>query len=113
MPMGWKTKNRGKLRSKGLTRVELWSAEPQDAKATATRNRNAALQTFGNLTILTQALNSAASNSAWSEKKVELLQHSLLPINQQLHSFDTWNEETIADRANVLLKRALELWPRI
>lgn len=98
--------------SKGLTEVELWGAGPQDAKATATRNRNAALQTFGNLTILTQALNSSASNSAWPDKKGELLRHSLLPINQQLHSFDTWDEETIEDRANVLLKRALELWPR-
>lgn len=97
--------------SKGLTGVELWNAEPQDA--TASRNRNAVLQTFGNLTILTQALNSAASNSAWPDKKGELLRHSLLPINQQLHSFDTWNEETIADRASFLLKRALELWPRM
>lgn len=98
--------------SKGLTGGELWTAEPQDAKATATRSRNAVLQTFGNLTILTQALNSAASNSAWSEKKAELLRHSLLPINQQLHSIDAWDEETIADRANALLTRALDLWPR-
>jgi len=98
--------------SKGLTVAELWTAEPQDAKATATRNRNAILQTFGNLTILTQALNSAASNSGWLEKKTELLRHSLLPINQQLHSIDAWDEETIADRASVLLKRALEVWPR-
>lgn len=98
--------------SNGLTEIELWTAEPQDAKAIATRKRNTALQTFGNLTIITQALNSAASNSAWPEKKAELLRHSLLPINQQLHSLDAWNEETISDRANVLLKRALELWPR-
>ncbi|MDY6957169.1 MAG: DUF262 domain-containing HNH endonuclease family protein [Pseudomonadota bacterium] len=98
--------------SKGLTGVELWTAEPQDAKTVATRRRNEVLQTFGNLTIIMQALNSAASNSAWPEKKVELLRHSLLPINQQLHNLDAWDEETISDRANVLLKRALELWPR-
>lgn len=98
--------------SKGLTGTELWNAEPQDAKAVATRRRNAALQTFGNLTILTQALNSAASNSAWPEKKAELLRYSLLPINQQLQSLDAWDEETISNRAEVLLKRALQLWPR-
>lgn len=99
--------------SKGLTGVELWTAEPQDAKVVATRRRNTALQTFGNLTIITQALNSAASNSAWPEKKAELLRHSLLPINQQLHNLDAWDEEAISDRAEVLLKRALELWPRM
>lgn len=98
--------------SKGLAGTELWTAEPQDAKAVATRRRNASLQTFGNLTIITQALNSAASNSTWPEKKAELLRHSLLPINQQLHSLNAWDEETISDRANLLLKRALELWPR-
>jgi len=100
--------------NKGLTEVELLlnELEPQNANATATRNRNSVLQTFGNLTILTQALNSAASNSAWPEKKAELLRHSLLPINQQLHSIDAWDEGTIADRANALLNRALELWPR-
>ena len=99
--------------SKGLTGVELWTAEPQDAKVVATRRRNAALQTFGNLTIITQALNSAASNSAWPEKKAGLLRHSLLPINQQLHNLDAWDEEAISDRTEVLLKRALELWPRL
>lgn len=98
--------------SKGLTGVELSTAQPQDAKAAATRKRNAALQTLGNLTILTRALNSAASNSAWREKRAELLRHSLLPINQQLHGFDTWDEETISGRADVLLKLGLELWPR-
>lgn len=99
--------------STGLNSLDLWIAEPQDEKAIATRRRNKALQTFGNLTIITQALNSAASNSAWPEKKIKLLQHSLLPINQQLYNLDVWNEDMISDRAEVLLKRALELWPRM
>jgi hypothetical protein len=98
--------------SKGLTGVDLFIAEQHDARAVATRRRNTALQTFGNLTIITQALNSAVSNGPWTEKKAELLRHSLLPINQQLHSLDAWDEEAIADRANILFKRALELWPR-
>lgn len=98
--------------SRGLAAAELWSAEPQDPKGVATRERNAALQTFGNLTILTQALNSAASNSSWSEKKIELMRHSLLPINQQLHDIEVWDEKAIAYRGNALLERALKLWPR-
>jgi hypothetical protein len=66
--------------ARGLTMEELWTADANDPLAAATRARNVALQTFGNLTILTQALNSAASNSAWAAKKPELLRHSLLPI---------------------------------
>jgi Protein of unknown function DUF262/Protein of unknown function (DUF1524) len=98
--------------SKGLTVSELWNAEPDEVRTTASRRRYAALQTFGNLTILTQALNSAASNSSWPEKKNELMRNSLLPINQQLHEIEVWDEEAIANRGNALLERALKLWPR-
>ena len=98
--------------SKGLSSAELWTTEQGEPRAEATRKRNAALQTLGNLTILTQALNSAASNGAWKDKKPELLRHSLLPINQQLHDVEVWDEGAIAQRSDALLKRALKVWPR-
>lgn len=98
--------------SMGMTTAELALADPKDTRAIATRSRNVALQTFGNLTILTQSLNSAASNSAWKQKKPELLKHSLLPINQQLHNKDSWGEKEIAQRGEDLLERAIKLWPR-
>ena len=41
--------------SKGLTVTELWNAAPDDVRTIASQRRYAALQTFGNLTILTQA----------------------------------------------------------
>ena len=87
-------------------------APPGDARAEATRTRNQLLQTFGNLTIVTQALNSAVSNSGWSAKKPELLKHSLLPINQMLYGVQDWNEAAIVQRADDLLARALKLWSR-
>lgn len=96
----------------GLTHQELLLAAPNDARATATRNRDSILHTFGNLTILTQPLNSSLSKSAWTTKKPALLQASLLPINQQLHQYDHWDEITITARGNELLQRALKLWPR-
>ena len=40
------------------------------------------------------------------------MRHSLLPINQQLHEIEVWDEEAIANRGNALLERALKLWPR-
>ena len=97
--------------SKGLSHQELLAAA-HDPRAQATRTRNELVQTFGNLTILSQALNSSASNSAWSRKRVELLQHSLLPINQQLQDQHCWDEVAIRDRSDALLERALRLWPR-
>lgn len=98
--------------SKGMAGAELANADPADPRAIATRNRNDVLHRIGNLTILSQSLNSATSNSPWREKKPELLSHSLLPINQQLMSKDGWGEEEITARAEELLKRALAIWPR-
>ena len=95
-----------------MTTDALWTASKDDARAEATRKRNAALQTLGNLTILTQGLNSSVSNSAWPVKKPELLRHSLLPINQQLHDVAAWDEAAIAARSDALLARALSVWPR-
>jgi uncharacterized protein with ParB-like and HNH nuclease domain len=96
--------------SKGLSFIEVIGSAPDDARAEQTRRRNAALQTFGNLTILTQALNSAVSNSCWDVKRPQLL-FSLLPINQQLHAATTWDEQAIERRGRELFERATEVWP--
>jgi hypothetical protein len=98
--------------TKGMNFLEFVQAELDDPRAIATQGRNTMLQTFGNLTILTQPLNSSVSNSAWTEKKPELLRHSLLPINQQLQDVTVWDEAAIKKRSDELFKRALKLWPR-
>jgi hypothetical protein len=78
--------------------------------AEASGRRNSILHTLGNLTIITQPLNSAVSNSAWKDKKPQMLKSSLLPINQQLISYDTWNEEIISRRGEELFERAKSIW---
>lgn len=98
--------------STGLSNEALWTSGASDARAAATRERNTLLQTMGNLTILTQALNSSVSNSKWSLKRPELLKHSLLPINQQLQNADIWDEIAIVKRGEALFARALKVWPR-
>jgi hypothetical protein len=98
---------------KGLSQMELWTAEPDDPRTQATKRRNAAVQTLGNLTILTQALNSAVSNCAWKDKRPELLRHSLLPLNQQLQGVETWDEDAIDRRSDALLEHAFAVWPRV
>ncbi|WP_434042306.1 MULTISPECIES: HNH endonuclease family protein [Sorangium] len=77
----------------------------------STRRRAAAIHILGNLTILTQALNSTVSNSAWKVKKPERLVSSFLPINQQLHAFATRDESSIEVRGRGLFDMALKLWP--
>ncbi len=96
----------------GLNDSDLLTASDDDRRAKATAERNRIVQNIGNLTILTQAMNSAQSNSAWKEKRPELMKHSLLTINQALNGTDQWDEATIAARAEELFARALTLWPR-
>jgi hypothetical protein len=98
--------------TKGLTFTEFLAAPPDDPCATATKERNDALQTFGNLTIITQPLNGSLSNAPWTTKRPALLNASLLPINQQLCQSDTWDEHSIAARGKELLQRAVSIWPR-
>lgn len=96
----------------GMNSEELEKAEIGDVRAEATRSRNALLQTIGNLTILTQSLNSTVSNSSWEVKKPALLQSSLLPINQQLYEVERWDEDAISYRSRELFVRALKIWPK-
>lgn len=97
--------------SQGIRPEEMWSVDPNDPRIPPTRRRNAAVQTLGNLTILTQPLNSSLSNSSWGVKKPALLLSSLLPINQHLHSFEAWDEVAIEKRGSDLFARAVGLWP--
>ncbi|WP_285412934.1 DUF262 domain-containing protein [Variovorax sp. efr-133-TYG-130] len=112
LPQQWQENWRLPDGSKGFSVAELRFAAVDDPVAEASRERNQSLQTLGNLTILTQALNSSISNSQWSVKKSELMKHSLLPINQLLHDVAVWDEAAIEKRSDELLARALKIWPR-
>ena len=96
---------------KGLAQEELFDAPPDDPRAVATRRRETVLHTFGNLTILTQGLNAAVSNSMWSVKNPDLMNYSLLPINQQLHEYSEWDDNAIQKRGRLLFDAALKIWP--
>lgn len=96
--------------SKGLDIMELYKAPDTDPRAKATRLREVAVQTLGNLTILSQGLNSAQKNLPWDKKKPELMKHSLLPINQSLADVAIWDEAAILTRAEELFKRAVAIW---
>lgn len=74
--------------------------------------RDHIIHTVGNLTLLTQELNSAQSNAAWPEKKDALLQHSVLTMNRRLQSEEVWNEKAILVRGMTIAALATKIWPR-
>jgi len=97
---------------KGLGGIDLLFANDDDPRAMASSERDAALQRFGNLTIMMQELNSAQSNSAWADKR-GLLKHTLLPINQDLRDLKAWDEAAIVKRGKELFAHALAAWPKV
>jgi hypothetical protein len=96
---------------RGMTELELLNADDASPRTQASQRRNTVLHSIGNLTILTQQLNSAVSDSAWPTKRPALLKASLLPINQQLHDYDAWDEGAIQKRSRELFERARRVWP--
>lgn len=73
--------------------------------------REAAIPTFGNLTLLHYGTNRAAKNRECRIKRELFLQHSNLHLNREMLVSDTWDEDGIVKRADALSKHALQLWP--
>ncbi len=112
MPQSWQKHWPLQSGAQGLTFVELQDAEETDPVAIATRTRNRAVQRLGNLTILSQALNSDESNLGWAAKKPKLMAHSLLPLNLQLHPVSDWDEKSQSSRGEELFGHAVDIWRR-
>lgn len=80
-------------------------------------NRDRKLLTLGNLTIITQSLNSSIRDSKWEDKlkgknkKGGLTEYSggLKTISQFLE-YPEWDEKTIEERALFLYERAKQIW---
>lgn len=77
------------------------------------QERKEIVQTLGNLTLLTNRLNSSVSNSDWQTKKVELHKHDVLLLNREIEDLadDAWIEEKIKLRTSLLVSRLIEIWP--
>jgi hypothetical protein len=66
---------------------------------------------MGNLTLLTQSLNSTVSNGPFSVKMPALRAQSALYLNRDLHSYAEWDENSINQRGLMLLAAAKAIWP--
>ncbi len=74
--------------------------------------RNRFKHTIGNLTLLTQGLNSSVSNGPWNDKRVKLGDQAKLNMNRRLAKQETWSESEIVERCKVMHELACEIWPR-
>lgn len=91
-----------------------WPIQSNDEATDLLRRqeRDGAVNRIGNLTLVTEPLNPAMSNGAWSEKRAALSEHSNLRLNAELALLDAWDEGAIEQRALALAAVACRLWPR-
>ena len=80
-------------------------------------NRDRKLLTLGNLTIITQSLNSSIRDSKWEDKlkgknkKGGLTEYSAgLKTISQFLEYPEWDEKTIEERALFLYEKAKQIW---
>ena len=102
LPQGWRSN------------VQDWPLlVASDDESRAERIRNNALHSIGNLTLVTQKLDSSLSNGPWDEKKQKLGDHANLFLNTDLlkHAPRVWDESAITDRAHRLFAASIRVWP--
>ena len=76
--------------------------------------RGRLLHSIGNLTLVTQAFNSALSNEPFAVKRQEIVTTSLLMLNTHFQRYDdndAWDEDEVVARADSLFAYALKIWP--
>lgn len=100
------------------TLPKAWHAHwPSPGDENAQLVRDQLLHNIGNLTLLTESLNPALSNSAFQVKRPEITQ-SLLTLNSYFQAprwsdpEAVWDEAAILERAGVLFQVARRIWPR-
>lgn len=89
----------------------LYGSEEDGSRIGEIVRRNRLVNTFGNLTVLTQPLNSSVSNGPYKDKRIALNEHSLLVLNREVIKSENWDEDAIEERGAALFNVACALWP--
>ena len=77
---------------------------------TAEMHRSGCINKLGNLTLITQPLNSSVSHGPFSVKMPALRAYSSLALNRELEEFEQWDETSVARRGNTLFDVAGKVW---
>jgi hypothetical protein len=107
-PAFWPLTDGTKVSQDQVLQAAFMSAEDASVIGQIVR-RKRVRDTIGNLTLLTQPLNSSISHGAYEAKR-EALEGSLLVLNRELSGQKSWNEATILKRSKALLPVALGIW---
>ena len=84
------------------------------SSAEAEDERQERVHRLGNLTLLTNSLNSKVSNGPWKSKRAALLQHNTITMTGRVVGVTEdhdWDEEMIDDRTGELVDVLLSVWP--
>ncbi len=87
--------------------VEPFTDDPRSAA------RRSMVNSLGNLTLITGALNISAGNRGFDEKKDKFAEHTGLFLNKWFVSRDAWNEDDIRERGERLSDLAAQIWPNL
>jgi hypothetical protein len=89
---------------------ESWPVtSPEEMEARTSR-----VHRLGNLTLLTQSLNSKVSNAPWETKRQALLKHNTLTLTGRIlgdTESSSWDESLIDRRTEELIGTLLQVWP--
>lgn len=88
----------------------VMTEDDKEGKFHKIENRNKALHTIGNLTLLTTSLNPSVSNAAFDYKKRELASQSTILLNTYFSSISVWDEGEITKRSNYLFEKIKNIW---
>lgn len=90
-----------------------WPIQEDDpvARQHAEQGRERVIHTFGNLTLHSAKLGTAALHHDFETKKALYKQHSKLFLTDAVVRRSAWNEETIAERGAQLAEIAIRVWP--
>ena len=94
--------------------LDSWPLLDSEDPTTGTEERNQAIETLGNLTLLNGRLNAAISNARWSIKRKEIQESDNLFLNRLLleESTEEWTEVDISKRGDWMYGIIVDLWPR-
>lgn len=74
--------------------------------------RYKAIDTLGNLTLVTSGLNISMGHECFDSKREKLGEHTLLLMNKRICDKDHWDEATIQARGEELAALAISIWKR-
>lgn len=92
----------------GMEHVDEGAYDPEISAQI--RARHNAVNVLGNLTLMTQALNSTVSNGPFSVKMPAIKANAALALNRELDSYSDWDESAIEQRGAALFDVAKFIW---